>query len=124
MLALPISASSAGPTNLELVQTIELTGCRAGKFDHLVLNAKQSHLYIADRSNNSLDIVDLKAGKMLKMVADQKKISGIAFAPDLNMLAVGNGGAGTARADAGSLRESTARLATSSSIRTNSRMPT
>jgi len=90
LFAWPALATSAGPTNLELVQTIELTGGGSGKFDHLAINAKQSYLYVADKSNNSLDVVDLKAGKMLKMIPDQKKISGVAYAPDLNMLAVGN----------------------------------
>ncbi len=104
LLAWPALAISAGPTNLELVQTIELTGGGSGKFDHLAINAKQSHLYIADKSNNSLDVVDLKAGKVLKMIADQKKISGVAYAPDLNMLAVGNSGSGTPNANDGTCK--------------------
>jgi DNA-binding beta-propeller fold protein YncE len=104
LFAWPALANSAGPPNLELVQTIELTGGGAGKFDHLAINAKQSHLYIADKSNNSLDVVDLKAGKMLKMITDQKKISGVAYAPDLNMLAVGNGGSGTPNANDGTCK--------------------
>ena len=95
--AWPALATSAEPTKLELVQTIELTGGGAGKFDHLALNSSQFHLYIADKSNNSLDVVDLKAGKVLKIIADQKKISGVAFAADLNMLAVGNSGTANAK---------------------------
>ena len=91
LLAVPATAIAAEPTNLELIQTIELTGGGSGKFDHLALNSSNSHLYIADKSNNTLDIVDLKAGKLMKMIPDQKKISGVAFAPDLKMLAVGNG---------------------------------
>src|SRR5438874_13325688 len=49
------------------------------------------------RQGNSLDVVDLKAGKLVKQVPGQKKIQGVAYAPDLDRIFVGNGGDGACR---------------------------
>jgi DNA-binding beta-propeller fold protein YncE len=38
--------------------------------------------------------VDLKAGKLVKQIPDQKKIQGVAYAPDLDRIYVGNGTGG------------------------------
>ncbi len=57
-------ASGGGGPPLKLVQTIELKG-KAGKMDHLVVDSKSQRLFLANKVNNTLDIVDLKAGKLL-----------------------------------------------------------
>src|SRR5207249_1741716 len=77
--------ASAEPATLELLQTIPLEGM-AGRFDHLALDAKGGRLFIANLSNNSFDIVDLKAGKLVKRIPDQKKVQGIAYVPDLDRI--------------------------------------
>lgn len=81
------------PATLELLQTIPLKGA-PGRLDHLAIDSKHARLFVANLSNNSLDIVDLKAGKLLKQIPDQKKIQGIAYAPDLDRIYVGNGTGG------------------------------
>jgi hypothetical protein len=81
---------AAEPATLELLQTIPLNGA-AGRLDHMAIDVKHSRLFIANLSNNSLDVVDLKAGKLIKQVLDQKKIQGIAYAPELDRIFVGNG---------------------------------
>jgi DNA-binding beta-propeller fold protein YncE len=78
------------PATLALRQTIPLKGA-AGRLDHLAIDSKHGRLFVANLSNNSLDIVDLKAGKLIKQILDQKKIQGIAYAPDLDRIYVGNG---------------------------------
>jgi DNA-binding beta-propeller fold protein YncE len=85
-----LPAAAAEPKYLELVQTIPLKGM-AGRFDHLAIDGKHSRLFVANLSNNSLDIVDLKAGKLIEQVHGQKKIQGVAYAPDLDRIYVGNG---------------------------------
>jgi len=86
-----VGVSSAGEaTTLKMLQTIQLKGA-PGRLDHLAIDNKHSRLFVANTSNNSLDIVDLKAGKLIKQIADQKKIQGIAYAPDLDRIYVGNG---------------------------------
>jgi hypothetical protein len=89
-LALAGPVSAAEPASLELVQTILLKGT-AGRFDHLALDAKGDRLFIANLSNNSFDVVDLKAGKLIKQIAGQQKIQGVAYVPDLDRIFVGNG---------------------------------
>src|SRR5437764_4113931 len=81
---------AAEPATLKLVQSIPLKGA-AGRLDHLAIDRKHARLFVANLSNNSLDVVDLKAGKLIKQVPGQKKIQGIAYAPDLDRIYVGNG---------------------------------
>jgi YVTN family beta-propeller protein len=80
----------AQSASLELIQTIPLKG-GAGRFDHLALDAKGRRLFIANLSNNSLDVVDLADGKLARQIPDQKKIQGVAYVADLDRIFVGNG---------------------------------
>jgi hypothetical protein len=84
---LPCLAPAA---ELELVQTIPLKG-KAGNLDHLALDAKRERLLVANKANNTLDVVDLKAGALLKQVPNQTAIQGIAYAADLDRVFVGLG---------------------------------
>jgi len=83
-------AWSGEPVTLKLLQTIPLKGA-PGRLDHFAIDNKHARLFIANLSNNSLDIVDLKGGKLIKQIRDQKKVQGIACAPDLDRIYVGNG---------------------------------
>jgi len=85
-----LAAGHAAAAPLELVQTIPLKGV-AGKLDHLEVDAKGQRLLVANKPNNTLDIIDLKAGKLIKQIADQGKVSGVAYAADLDRIYVGNG---------------------------------
>jgi hypothetical protein len=90
-LALVSRAPAADP--LELTQTIALKG-KAGKLDHLALDAKRERLFLANTANGTLDVVDLKEGKLLQQVKGQTGIQGIAYAADLDRVFVGLGGGG------------------------------
>jgi DNA-binding beta-propeller fold protein YncE len=92
-LALGFVADAADPKTLELQKTIKLVS-GVGRYDHLALDDAHSRLFIANLSNNSLDVVDLKAGKLVKEIGGQKKIQGVAYAADLDRIFVGNGGDG------------------------------
>ena len=87
-------AAAAEPTTMKLLQTIPLKGA-PGRLDHMAIDSKGGRLFVANLSNNSLDVVDLKAGKLVKQVPGQTKIQGIAYAPELDRIFVGNGVAGT-----------------------------
>jgi DNA-binding beta-propeller fold protein YncE len=90
-LAVLIGAGcAAAEPPLKLVQTIPLAG-PAGRLDHLALDAKHGRLFVANMANASLDVVDLKAGKLVKQVPGQKGVQGIAYAPDLDRIFVGVG---------------------------------
>src|SRR5262249_21357246 len=87
------SRAYAQSTALELIQKIPLEGA-AGRLDHLALDAQGHRLFIANLSNNSLDIVDLRAGKRVKQVPGQRKIQGGAYVPSVDRIFVGNGSDG------------------------------
>ena len=84
----------AEPT-LELVQTIVLQG-KPGKLDHLIVDSKSQRLFLANKVNNTVDVVDLKEGKLLKQLTGQAGAQGLAYAPDLGRLYVALGTGGTA----------------------------
>jgi hypothetical protein len=87
------AAPAAEPSALGLQRTIQLEGAD-GRLDHMALDAKGDRLFVANLSNNSLDVIDLKAGKPVKQVPGQGKIQGVAYAPDLSRIFVGNGADG------------------------------
>jgi hypothetical protein len=83
----------AADNSLELVQTIVLKG-KPGKLDHLALDAKRDRLFLANTINGTLDVVDLKEGKLHKQVIGQTGIQGVAYAADLDRVFVGLGAGG------------------------------
>lgn len=92
------TAQADGPKTVKLVATVQLEGM-AGRFDDLALDAKGKRLSVANLSNDSLDGVDLKAGRLAKQIAGQKKAHGVAFAPGLGRLYQGNGTDGVDKPD-------------------------
>jgi DNA-binding beta-propeller fold protein YncE len=96
-LALAGCGAAAEPKTLELVGTIPMKG-EPGRLDHLALDAKGQRLFVANLSNNSLDVIDLKGGKLVKQITGQRKIQGVAYVPDLDRVFVGNGQDGVCNA--------------------------
>jgi DNA-binding beta-propeller fold protein YncE len=92
-LFVALTAHAGDPASLRLIQTIPLKG-EPGRLDHMAVDNEHGRLFVANLSNNTLDIVDLKAGKLLKQIPGQKKIQGIAYAPDLDRIFVGSGVSG------------------------------
>jgi len=88
----PVAVVAQSPS-LERIQTIALKG-KAGKLDHLIVDGKNQRLFQANKVNNTLDVVDLQAGKLVKQMAGQAGVQGLAFAGDLDRLfaALGTGG--------------------------------
>src|SRR5207302_7872837 len=97
LLTLVGAAPAADPSSLELVQTIVLKG-KAGKLDHLALDARRDRLFLANTANGTLDVIDLKAGALLKQIPGQSGIQGVAYAPDLDRVFVGLGTGGYCKA--------------------------
>jgi DNA-binding beta-propeller fold protein YncE len=81
---------AADNSGLKRIQTIPLAGPE-GRLDHLALDAVHHRLFVANMPNSSLDVVDLAQGKLVRQVPGQQGIQGIAYAPDLNLIFVGNG---------------------------------
>jgi hypothetical protein len=84
-------AAAEEPAPLERVQVIPLHGRPNRKLDHMTLDAKRDRLLVANLANRSLDVIDVKVGKVLKEVPEQRGIQGVAYAPDLDRVFVGLG---------------------------------
>ncbi len=97
-------STSAEEPPLERVGTVALKG-PAGGLDHMAFDAARSRLFVANTSNGSLDIVDVKAGKLVKQVPGQARIRGVDYSPELDRIFVGNGTRGICNVfDAGDYR--------------------
>jgi DNA-binding beta-propeller fold protein YncE len=75
---------------LELVQTIPLKG-KPGGLDHLAMDTKRDRLLVANKTNNTLDVVDLKTGRLVQQVENQTGVQGVAYAPEVDRIYVGLG---------------------------------
>lgn len=78
---------------LTKVGTIPLKG-RPGNLDYVNLDTKRDRLLVANKANGTLDIVDLKAGKLLMQIPGQDGVQGIAYAADQDRVYVGLGEGG------------------------------
>jgi DNA-binding beta-propeller fold protein YncE len=85
-----LAVAPAPAAELELVQTIPLKG-KAGNLDHLALDAKRDRLLVANKTNNTLDVIDLKTGSLFKQVPNQTGVQGLAYAADVDRVFVGLG---------------------------------
>lgn len=72
------------------LEKISLKGV-TGKLDHLAVDTKGRRLFVANKPNNTLDIVDLKTNTLVKQIPEQGKVSGVTYSADLDMIYVGNG---------------------------------
>jgi DNA-binding beta-propeller fold protein YncE len=84
-------AGTAPPAALKLVQTITLEGPVGKRLDHLALDARRDRLFVANMANGSFDVVDVKAGKLLKSVPGQRGVQGVAYTSDVDRVFVGVG---------------------------------
>jgi hypothetical protein len=78
---------------LNPVQTIALPGVK-GRFDHFSIDPKGRRLFVAALGNNTLEVIDLVAGKRLQSVAGMSKPCGVLYLEAQNQIAVANGADG------------------------------
>jgi DNA-binding beta-propeller fold protein YncE len=102
-------AESPGQSSnlLTQVQTIPLDGVE-GRIDHFGLDAKGKRLFVSALGNNTVEVVDLVAGKVTNHISNLRAPQGIGFAPESNRLAVANDGDGSCRFYAGTSLQQTA----------------
>jgi DNA-binding beta-propeller fold protein YncE len=85
------SAETPGQSSnlLTQVRTIPLDGVE-GRIDHFGLDAKGKRLFVAALGNDSVEVVDLTAGKVTQHIRNLSTLQGIGFVPESNRLAVAN----------------------------------
>ena len=67
----------------------------SGRIDHLGIDVKRQRLFVAELGNNSLGVVDLAAGKVLRTVAGLSEPQGVAYVPFADSVFVANAGDGS-----------------------------
>jgi len=87
-----LEAEEAGP--LRLIQTIPLRNVE-GRIDHMAVDLKGERLFIAALGNNTVEIVDLRAGKHMETITGLHEPQGVGFVPELNKIFVANAKGGT-----------------------------
>jgi DNA-binding beta-propeller fold protein YncE len=89
--------AGAEPTDaLRPAGVIPLEGVE-GRIDHMAVDAENQRLYVAALGNNTVEVIDLKAGKQVGRITGLKKPQGVAFIPDLSRLVVASGDDGKCR---------------------------
>ena len=91
-----MAVRAAEPATLKLVKTIGLPDVK-GRFDHFATDVKGQRLFVAALGNNTVEVLDLKAGKRLRSIAGCNKPQGLLYLPKGNLLFVANGGDGRLR---------------------------
>jgi DNA-binding beta-propeller fold protein YncE len=92
-----LSAPSQEKPPLRAVQTIALPNVE-GRIDHLAVDLQSQRLFLAALGNNTLEVMDLKAGKVVHSVKGLREPQGVAFIPDAKAVYVANGGDGNCEA--------------------------
>jgi hypothetical protein len=82
------------PATLRLTQTIPLPGVH-GRFDHFAIDVKGRRLFVAALGNNTLEVIDLAAGKRIQSVPGMSKPTGLLYLAGSNRILVANGDDGT-----------------------------
>ena len=88
--------AAAGPAPLVLEARIPL-GAVSGRIDHFALDAEGQRLFVAELGNNSVGIVDLKEGRVLRRLDGLSEPQGLAFHAPTGTLYVANAGDGSVR---------------------------
>ena len=84
----------AGPVQpLVLEQKIPL-GEASGRIDHLAVDLPRQRLFVAELGNNSLGVLDLAAGKLLRRIGGLDEPQGVAYDPASDTIFVADAGDG------------------------------
>ena len=104
MCALPILAGASTAHAAELLTLeakIEL-GDVSGRIDHLAVDLPRQRLFVAELGNDSVAILDLKEGKLLRRISGLKQPQGVGYHQPTDTLYVANAGDGLLRMFGGS----------------------
>ena len=88
-----IDVQAQGSSTLRMVQTIPLPNVE-GRIDHMAVDVKGQRLFIAALGNNSVEILDLNAGKHFKSIPGLHEPQGVGFISEFNKIFIANGKTG------------------------------
>lgn len=79
--------------HLKLERVIQMPEVR-GRIDHMAANFKDKVLYVAALGNNTVKVIDLQKGTVIRSIKGVDEPQGIAYLPEQNEIAVASGGNG------------------------------
>lgn len=96
LVALPAAPQEPSPPSepLALVATIALPGVE-GRIDHLAVDLERRRLFVAALGNDSVEVLDLAAGRSIESLSGPEEPQGILWLADSDRLIVASGGGGT-----------------------------
>lgn len=89
-----VPAQTAQPLYWE--KTIELPNVQ-GRIDHMSIDIKGERLFVSALGNNTVEVIDLKAGKRVNTIPGLQEPQGALCVPGANRLYVANGKDGSVR---------------------------
>src|SRR5204863_5504566 len=89
-----LSAGAEEFATLKLEKTILLPGVK-GRFDHFAIDPKGQRLFVAALGNNTLEVIDVGAGKRSKSITGLHKPTGVVYLSEANQIGVANGDDGS-----------------------------
>ncbi len=95
-LAIALALTTGAEPPLAPGATIPLDGVN-GRIDHFAIDAAGQRLFMAALGNDTVEVIDLIAGKAAHQIKGLRAPQGIAFAADLNRLAIANDKDGSLR---------------------------
>jgi DNA-binding beta-propeller fold protein YncE len=90
LFALRAQCQVPGP--LKLVQTIPLPGLKDGDFDHFQVDVPGQRLFLAAEDNSAVEVIDLRANKVVHKITGPKAPHSMAYDPDSKKLFVADDG--------------------------------
>jgi DNA-binding beta-propeller fold protein YncE len=93
----PASAMAQAAVAPLVLETKIPLGEVSGRIDHLGIDLRRQRLFIAELGNDSLGVVDLAAGKVLRTISGMSEPQGVAYVPFADSVYVANGGDGSVR---------------------------
>ena len=100
MSGLPLASVPAAPATasapLTLRSGIPLPNVN-GRMDHLSVDLKGQRLFATGVENNTVEVIDLRAGRQVRTIADLDEPQGAFYDPPTNRLFIASGGDGTVK---------------------------
>ena len=101
-LALLLAICPAAPSRAEQLPALTLVmkiplGDVKGRIDHFAIDLARHRLFLAELGNDSVGIIDLKAGKVIRRITGLSEPQGVGFSASTDTLYVANGGDGSVR---------------------------
>jgi DNA-binding beta-propeller fold protein YncE len=96
LLLFAASAWGQASRPLRLEKTIELPDVQ-GRIDHMSVDVKRGRLFVSALGNNTVEVIDGKAGKRVKTIGGLPEPQGVLYVPAIDRLFVANAKDGSVR---------------------------